>query len=178
MLSWYALHAKPHKERQVAHFLSEREIQVYFPTVPAPRRRDRDAERAFFPCYLFARAELETVGLWTLSYAPGMRRVVMFGDTPARVDDNLIAALQNRLAQVDVVDVRGEMLEAGDRVTLTSGPLAELEAVFDRRLSAAGRVSVLIHLLQRWTKVEVDSNLLRKTGGLPRRDLVARTHSN
>ncbi|MBI4672651.1 MAG: hypothetical protein HY741_13415 [Chloroflexi bacterium] len=55
---------------------------------------------------------------------------------------------------------------------ITEGPLAEWAAVFDRRLSAAGRVRVLIQLLQRWTSVEMDAKMLRKTAGLPRRDLV------
>ncbi len=174
MQHWYVLHAKPHKERQVESVLTQRGIEVYFPTVPAPRRRHPRGARAFFPCYLFAHADLETVGLWTLHYAPGMRGVVMFGGAPARVDESVVATLRSRLAQASVVDSYGEVLEPGDRVVITEGPLAEWEAVFDRRLSAAGRVRVLIQLLQRWTSVEMDANLLRRTGGLSRRELGGR----
>jgi transcription antitermination factor NusG len=169
---WYALHAKPHKERQAEAILNTRGIKTYFPTVPAPRQRHRSAERAFFPSYLFAHADLDLVGLWSLHYVPGLRGVVMFGGVPARVDDSVIAALRERLARNDVVDVRGAMLEPGDRVKIASGPLADLEAIFERRLSAAGRVRVLIHLLRRWTTVEMDADALRKTRGMPRRDLV------
>ena len=181
MLCWYALHAKPHKERQVESVLTERGIEVYFPTVPASRRRNRPAERAFFPCYLFAHADLDAVGLWTVHYTPGARGIVMFGGVPARVDDSLIAALLERLARADpsspsagqvVVDAYGKMIEPGDRVVITECPFAELEAIFDRRLSPAGRVRVLIHLMQRWTAVEMDADALRKTTGLPRRDLA------
>ncbi len=42
------------------------------------------------------------------------------------------------------------------------GTPAGLEAVFDKRLSAAGRVRVLVQLLQRWTVVDVDAMALRK----------------
>ena len=122
MLCWYALHAKPHKERQVESVLTARGIEVYFPAVPASRRRNRPAERAFFPCYLFAHADLDAVGLWTVHYTPGARGIVMFGGVPARVDDSLIAALRERLAQADVVDAYGKMIEPGDRVVITEGP--------------------------------------------------------
>ena len=180
MLQWYALHAKPHKERQVEAALIARGIQVYFPTVPTVPRRGRPASRAFFPRYLFVQADIETIGLWTLHYAPGAAGVVMFGGIPARVDDAVIAALQARLARVQstngagqvIVDQRGEIVEPGDRVAITSGPLADLDAVFDRRLTATGRVRVLVRLLQRWTGVELDADALEKTGGIPRRDLV------
>lgn len=180
MQHWYALHAKPHKERQVEAFLSARGIQVYFPTVPAPHRRGRSDSRAFFPRYLFVNTDMDQVGLWTLRYAPGATGVVMFGGVPAQVHDSVIDALKTRLARVDpatssgraIVDERGEIIEPGDRVAVKTGPLAEFQAVFDRRLSAAGRVRVLIHLLRRWTAVELDAETLEKTSGLPRRDLV------
>jgi transcriptional antiterminator RfaH len=166
---WYALHTKPHKERQVEAFLQGRGIQIYFPTIPSPKRSRSSDERAFFPSYLFARTDLEAVGLWTLHYAPGMRGVVMFGGVPARVDERVIAMLQARLADVEVVDALGEALNPGDRVVITQGPFAELEAVFDRRLSAEGRVRVLIEFLRRTTPVELDARALRKTSRLPQR---------
>jgi transcriptional antiterminator RfaH len=170
MQQWYTLHTKPHKERQVEAFLRGRDIEVYFPTIPIPRRPHRPSERAFFPCYLFARADLDAVGLWTLHYGPGMRGVVMFGGIPAKVDDGIIASLRARMAQVDpasgartiAMDGYGEILAAGDRVVITSGPLADFEAVFERRLSAAGRVRVLLQILQRWTAVEIEAAALRK----------------
>jgi len=172
MQHWYALRTKPHREYQVESVLKQRGVEVYFPTVPAPRRGRPSAERAFFPCYVFAYADLETVGLWTLHYAPGVRGVVMFGGVPARVHEQVITALRSRLANVDLVDTYGKVLEPGDPVLITEGPLAEWDAVFDRRLSAAGRVRVLVQLLERWTSVEMDVHALRKTTGLPRRDLV------
>ncbi len=172
MLRWYALHTKPHKERQVQAFLDYLQVETLFPVVPAPRRKGRSSERAFFPCYLFTHVDLERTGLWTLHFAPGMRGVVMFGGVPAPVDDLLITRLRERLARADVVDAIGEVLEPGDRLVITTGPLENLDAVFDRRLSPVGRVRVLVQMLKRWTKVELDSDAVRKTGGLPRRDLI------
>lgn len=166
---WHALHTKSHKERQVEAFLRERGIETYFPTIPAPKRSRGSAERAFFPSYLFARVDLEVVGLWTLHYAPGMRGVVMFGGQPARVDERVIARLQARLADVVVVDALGEALNPGDPVVITQGPFAEFDAVFDKRLSADGRVRVLIEFLRRATPVELEANALRKVKPSTRR---------
>ncbi len=180
MQHWYALHAKPHKERQVEAFLTAQGIRVYFPTVSVPPRRGRPDFRAFFPRYLFAQTDIEQVGLWTLHHAPGMTGVVMFGGVPARVDDGLIDTLKQRLARLDpstgsrgvIVDDRGEIIEPGDRVAIKTGPFAEYEAVFDQRLSASGRVRVLIQLLKHWASLELDADMLQKASGLPRRDIV------
>ncbi|MBI5651015.1 MAG: hypothetical protein HZC40_11325 [Chloroflexi bacterium] len=174
MQHWYTVHTKPRKERQVASYLAERGIEIFYPTLPAPRRRGRPDERPFFPCYLFARADIDQVGLWTLHYAPGARRVVMIGDKPARVDERLVEAIRARLAQADVFDGIGEIINQGDRVIITSGPFADLDAIFDRRLSPQGRVRVLIHLLHHWATVEIDSEALRKTNKPPTRTRARR----
>jgi transcription antitermination factor NusG len=115
---------------------------------------------------------LKAVGLWTVHYAPGMRGVVMFGGEPACVDARVIARLQTRLADVEVVDALGEALNPGDHVVITQGPFAEFDAVFDKRLSADGRVRVLIEFLQRSTPVEIEARALRKTSQFPRRERI------
>lgn len=75
----------------------------------------------------------------------------MLGDVPARIGDEVISALRERLAHLNVLDDRGEMPEAGERVVATSGPLAGLEAVFDQRLSHDGRARMLVKLLEDWS---------------------------
>ena len=163
MQQWYALYTKPHMERYVETYLDRLQVESFYPVVPAPRRKNRPATRAFFPCYLFAYADLDQVGLWTLQYAPGMRHVVMHGDLPAPVDDHLIALLRARLARTELVDGSGMILEPGDAVVITSGPFAEMNAVFERQLSPAGRVRILLDWLQRGTPAEIDAAVLRKS---------------
>lgn len=63
MLCWYALHSKPRREFQVRENLTEREIDVYVTSIPVRRKRG-ETRRVSFPCYLFAHADLDTVGLW------------------------------------------------------------------------------------------------------------------
>jgi transcriptional antiterminator RfaH len=162
MPHWYALFSKPHKERQVESVLIQRGIEAYFPTVPSASRR-APRERAFFPRYLFARFDIEMHGLNALQYTPGLRSVVMFGGMPARVDERIIVRLRERLAQNDVFQIHGEAIKHGDRVRINLGPFANLEALFDSRLSAAGRVRVLVQLLSRWTAIDIEATYLSKT---------------
>ncbi|MCL5951088.1 MAG: hypothetical protein M1132_05075 [Chloroflexi bacterium] len=171
MLNWYALYTKPHKERQVQALLTARGIHSYLPL--APRSSHGSHAQAFFPCYLFAHADLQFVGAWTVQYTPGMRNIVTFGTNPAPIREDVISALQERLAHVTAIDEEGHILEPGDRVRISSGPLQDLDAIFDRHLSAAGRARVLVHLLKRWTAVELDTGTLKKAPALPRREFAA-----
>jgi len=51
-------------------------------------------------------------------------------------------------------------LKQGDLVRIKSGPLRDLEAVFDQPLSAADRVRVLLDVMGRMTPVEIDYSQL------------------
>ncbi len=163
MQYWYALYTKPHSERQVEGALTAKGIDTFFPSmrVLAPRR-GRSPVRPYFPCYLFARIDLEAIGLSAINWTPGMRHLVMFGGLPARVQDIVIDRIRGHLQQPHAMDEQGEFLQSGDHVTITSGPLQDIEAVFDKRLSAAGRVRVLVQLLERWTACEIEATSLRR----------------
>lgn len=173
MLTWYALYTKPHSELQVERALAAKGIAAYLPALPAPRRAGRARMRPYFPCYLFAQADLDVVGLSGLNWIPGMRHVVCFAEVPARIDDRVITAIRQRLDQPLALDERGEMLEHGDQVIIAAEPFQGVQAIFDRRLSSAGRVRVLIQMLRRWTAVEIEAKFLHKSTASPRRTFIA-----
>lgn len=155
MEHWYALHTKPRKERQVDAFLRGRGIETYLPTVRRKvQRRDRPARVIYFPCYLFANLDLELVPLSSIAWMPGVRRVVCHGDRPAVVPDQVVELLRERLKGIE--EVGYGRLRQGDRVRIRSGPLRDLEAVFDQPLSPRERVRVLLNVLGRMTPVEID----------------------
>src|SRR5512135_1779142 len=133
----YVLYTKAHSEQQVEAGLAAEGIQSYFPAIPvATPRRGRPAVRPFFPCYLFVNVDLQTVGISRLNWTPGVRHLVMFGGVPSQVDDGVIARIRAHLEEPHAMDRQGELLEHGDAVIITGGPLKDIEAVFDRRLSA------------------------------------------
>lgn len=162
MLNWYALYTKPHCERQVNAALAADGIETFLPVLPITKRAGRPTERAFFPCYLFAHADLDVLGVNKFNRTPGMRCLVSFGNSPAPIQEHIVANIRDRLMQPQVLDARGDMLRPGDRVVITNGPFESVDAVFDKRLSPAGRVRVLIRLMQQWAALNLDANSIEK----------------
>lgn len=76
-------------------------------------------------------------------------------EAPVPVPDEVIETIQARVRDLGFVRLGGRF-QRGARVTIQSGPLRGLEAVFDRPLSRAGRVRVLLELLGQPRSVEVD----------------------
>lgn len=173
MEQWYALHAKPHKERQVAENLRQRKFEVYLPLVRVNPVNPRSARlRPYFPSYLFAKADLQAVGLGALQWTPGLRRMVEFDGQPAVVPDNFIAELRRRLSQIQAAG--GLVLDGlgrGDPVRIVSGPFTGYEAVFDSRLPGSERVRVLLQLIAasqrrgagRFVPVEINAGSIAKS---------------
>lgn len=155
MKHWYALYTQPHKERQVHGLLEEMGCESYLPTVQRKiRRRDRPDEVVYFPCYLFACLDFDETPQSSIAWMPGIRRIVSFGDQPAIVAEDLVDLIRVRLGQMDEVGYR--RLKQGDRVRFSSGPLRDLDAIFDRPLSATDRVRVLLNVMGRMTAVDTD----------------------
>ena len=146
---WYALHSKPHKERQVASLLRSRNLEVFLPLLRVNPVNPRAArERPYFPNYLFAHVDLDVTGLSLVQWTPGLLRMVEFGGVLGTVPGALIAQLKQRMH--DIRAAGGLVLQglcAGDRVRVTGGPFQGYEGVFDARLSGADRVRVLLELI-------------------------------
>lgn len=162
MKQWYALRSHNKKESSAAALLERAAIEVYLPRVKY-RRHPGNATvlEPFFPGYLFARLNPLEGEIRLASYTPGIHYVLGYLDQPWPVADGVILAIKQRLGQArewsDLLDYR-----SGDRLVITSGPLRDMEAIFDRRLSASGRVLVLIQMLERLCRAELDIGQLRK----------------
>lgn len=160
--AWYAVEVKRHNERRGEWHLSRKGISVLLPFIEITRRyRTRRVAvlEPLFPGYLFAHMEpMEaTPELWqALRWAPGVKRILGAGDVPVPVADAVIDSIRERTRALGFV--RSGLRHApGSRVRIIWGPLAGLEAVFDRPMSRAGRVRVLLDLLGQQARVEVDA---------------------
>ena len=153
---WNVAHTKPHQEAQVAKFLGLHQIEAYAPQFAPPARtragsvRDR-RQRLVFPGYLF------------LHWAPGVRRVLTDGGSPARVQDGIVERIRERLFEEAGSRTR-LAFTPGQRLVIERGPLAMVDAIFDKALNSSERVQVLVHLLGRPMTVAVDAAILRPAG--------------
>ncbi len=172
MFAWHVLYSKPHAEFQVLDALEQRGFQGYLPSVALVRPRPgRPRRRAFFPGYLFAYLDLDEIGVNGVAYLRGLKHLVYAGDAPAVVHPNVIEYLRARLAAQLATDERGEILRRGDAVEILDDAFRDIEAVFDQRLSADGRVRVLLQHLEthRYTRgakreipLDLDVEMVRK----------------
>ena len=161
---WYVLHSKPHKEELLAEQLELRKIETFAPRIRVqvvnPRARH---VRAYFPGYIFVRADLGEMGLSGLQYVPGSAGLIAFGGEPAYVPDGLIYAIRQRVDEIN--SAGGELfdvLKSGDTVRVHSGPFAGYEGIFDIRLPGTERVRVLLKLLRnRQVPVELPAGYVR-----------------
>ena len=159
MEHWYALYTKPHKERPVSSFLESRGFETYLPTIQV-RKNGKRKTGPFFSCYLFVRLAPDVAS--SVRWTPGLRRIVSFGGEPAAVPDDAISLIRRCVAEMGELDYSGCRFKSGEQVVIKDGPLKYFEAVFDRALSNRDRAMVLVDLLGRWTRCEVDVSCLEK----------------
>ena len=159
MTTWLALYTKPYKERQVRDLLRAQDIETYLPEITV-QRYGGTKKKPFFPRYLFARVDPQSPTLLDVRWTPGLTYIVRVGDRPVPVPDQVIEHIRRRLEHMGTLKPEDRFKE-GDHVRITRGPLEGLDAVFDRRLSAEGRVRIFLQLVNRLVAAEVDAEDLQ-----------------
>jgi transcriptional antiterminator RfaH len=165
-MQWYVVHTKPKQESRALVNLERQGFPCFLPTIPKKRVRGKAFEMVqepLFSRYLFI--ELDTT-LSGKSWAPirstlGVSKLVTFGTEPARVNPSLIEVLKEQeqnLAQTPI-----SQYQPGDIVKIKEGPFKGIEAVYQMD-DGEMRAMVLIELLQKPTRLQVDVGNLKKAG--------------
>ena len=154
---WFCLRTHPKHEHIAAASLRRQfEIGCF-----SPRLRFRKATRRgavwfvepMFPGYLFAEFVYSSMHR-AVEHASGVHGIVHFGDFLATIDPILIAALQEKAGDEEVVTIDPE-IKTGEAVHIAEGPFQGLEAVVTRVLPARQRVRVLLEFLGRSVETEI-----------------------
>jgi transcriptional antiterminator RfaH len=159
--AWYAVQVKRHSEARAVRHLALKAIPSFLPFVEIvrPGRAGRLVRlEALFPGYLFVRMapwNVDPRGWHAVRWNPGVRSILGTGETPVPVPDDVIIAIQDRVNDLGFIRP-GPRFSGGSRVRIRNGPLAGLEAIFERCMSRSGRVRVLLDLLGQERGVEVD----------------------
>jgi transcription antitermination factor NusG len=165
---WYAVQTRPNSEFVARGSLESVEgVESYLPTLHVkpvnPRSR---RERAFFPGYLFVRANLSEVGLSALQWRPGVARLIGLDGEPTPIPDPVIAEIQDRVEAAQAKDPlglgRNVYLSPGDKVRILSGPLQGYEGMFDVRLGGQTRARILVDFMGRELRTDLDVRSLEK----------------
>jgi transcriptional antiterminator RfaH len=146
---WYLVRTKPGKERWVRDQLAPRLSEVFLPMLKArmPRwGRLAISTAPLFPCYLFARLHLQT-RYFEVKYLAGVSGLVSAGNDPIVVPEGIITEIRARGID-DVVEIREDPFDSGQQVRVVEGPFRGFEAIFERYLSGAERVAILLNTIE------------------------------
>ena len=163
--AWYLINSKARKENLLWQQLKLRNLETFYPRLQVspvnPRSR---TVRPYFPGYLFVHLDLAEYGFSKLAWVPGLKRIVVFDKEPAKVPDEIIERLRNRLAQQDQLHkVVEDELQPGQPVRVVDSCFEGYEAVFDTRLDGKGRVRVLLKFINdQQVRLELSEEQVRR----------------
>jgi len=147
---WYLVRTKPGKERWVRDQLGSRLSEIFLPMLRArmPRwGRLAMSTAPLFPCYLFARMDLQN-DYFTVKYLAGVSGLVSAGTDPIMVPEGIVTEIRARGVD-DVVEIREDPFDSGQPVRVVEGPFRGFEAIFERYLSGAERVAILLNTIEK-----------------------------
>jgi transcriptional antiterminator RfaH len=167
MAYWACARLESRREAVAQHFLGLAGYQVYIPQMREQRlRRHRRVEiiAPLFPAYGFIAIEQQ----WhSARWAIGVTALIMDGEAPARVPDQVIDEIRRREVRGAVELPQAPGMRAGDRVRVTRGPFMGLVGLY-AGMSGRQRVEALFMLLGGQTHVTLprgDVELAPDSGG-------------
>ena len=155
---WIVLRTQPRYEQLAARSMDARGVEAYLPRLPPGQKAERST--LLFPGYLFARVTEFSDDVLRIRSAPGVAYPLPRGCPPTFLPDGVIDLIRKRLGDQDAGVPSA--LRAGDRVTIINGPFCWMEAIFDRRMNAAGRVRILLEVAHRTISMNVEEASLRR----------------
>lgn len=105
-----------------------------------------------FPSYMFVRI---TARWYPVALTPGVTRVLMAGDQPARLGEEIVSTIRKReVGGLVKLPSNGRRLFKGDKVKITHGSFEGQIGIYDG-MSSHQRERVLLELLGSWVPVEL-----------------------
>lgn len=162
---WVAVCTQPNREALAIDNLRRQGYETYCPMLMKQRRHARKVEtvkRPLFPGYVFVSLDMLAQGVRSIHSTFGVRHLVKFGDTPARLPERFISELKSR--EVDgAIPPRplSETMPAGSAVLIKDGIFKDLMATV-LSCQAQDRVIVLLDMLKRTVKTGIAADSLER----------------
>jgi transcription antitermination factor NusG len=160
-MRWYVARTQPHKERYAVAALDQRGIETYLPIVIKQRSRAGRREwEPLFASYVFARLDVSSNHWLAARACTGVAYFLGHRGQPSALPDDLVPTIRARLESINRIGGLPSFRH-GQRVTIIESSFRHYEAMFDRRLSPAGRSRVLVSVLNRIIPIELPETYLR-----------------
>jgi transcriptional antiterminator RfaH len=149
-VEWYLVRTKNGKEGWVRDQLAASLTEVFLPLLQA--RASRWGKKVWsvvplFPCYVFGRFDLQT-HYFDVKYTTGVQGLVSAGTDPLSMPEYVIDEIKRRGVN-GMVKIEEKSFSKGEQVRVVDGPFRTFEAIFERYLSGAERVAILLNAIER-----------------------------
>lgn len=165
--NWFAVVTKPRQEQIALTNLQRQDFECFLPMAENPyQRRSKKHQKIIeplFPRYLFLNAIAEIQNLAPVRSTLGVISMVRFGTELAVIPEQVINAIKQKISpDTGLIKIQPVQIKPGDKVKVYDGPLAGLNGIVQEKNSER-RSIILIELLGRPTKVQVETRLLQRT---------------
>ena len=160
MGQWFVVYCRTGLETRALTNLKRQEYNGWVPLYRKTRRHARKTEkvlRPLFPRYLFINFDLSSQPWRPILSTSGVYTIVSNSEGPIAISDDVISGLLNRADAEGIFEVNLNMPKPGDLVRIESGPMADLEGIFQAKHDS-DRVMLLLKLMGREVRVSVEAN--------------------
>jgi len=161
--AWYVIQTKPKREGEACRNLCGLGLECLFPKIFDYRiwnGRYLTIEKPLFPGYLFVKLVLSK-HYYNIRWTKGVARFVGWGDMPAPIAEEVVEIIRNRMDEQGRVRM-GRDLRPGQQVRIRSGPFKDLIGIFDKKVSARGRVRLLLQLVDYQASIQLHEALVER----------------
>lgn len=159
--SWYVVQCKVGQNDRAQQNLENQGFPCFNPQLSVEKiragKRIRVTE-ALFPGYVFVQLDKASSGWHTIRSTRGAQKLVAFGGYPVPMPNEVMKVLLARQSQ-DEKPVT--VFNPGDKLHITDGPFANLDAVF-HQFDGQERVIVLLKLLNKQQKLALEMRQVEK----------------
>lgn len=162
---WYLLKTKTQAEELALNSLKHYQITAYLPKLLTSRAKSQELKEVpLFPGYLFFQLPKDSRYWPYVRWAPGVSYILSDEYSPISLPEELVREIASREVHKHraILTQLSQPFAPGENLEVVSGPFAGLEAVFEQVLSASCRVQVLIQILGRLTRVNLESGAVKR----------------
>ena len=162
---WYVAQIKSNAFERAIINLSRQGFQTFIPLQRKTIRHARqmtDVLRPIFPGYLFVCLGEDRGGWRKVNSTQGVIKLIAFGgQQPTPVPNGLVAALQSRCDQNNILQPATE-LELGTLVKVVTGPFSDFTGTIES-LVAGDRIRLLLQLMGQDVKIDLHRGSVEPT---------------
>ena len=126
------------------------QLKIHLWAEKVRRGKRRLFKEPLFPGYLFIRLDKQIDNWAPIRSTRGVTKLVAFGGLPVAVNESLVELLKQRCEQCDLIAA----LSSGEKIVISEGPFAGLEAVF-QSYDGNERVVILLNMLNKIQEISL-----------------------